>query len=344
MKVLNIISIVIISVWLLPKMCLERIDPDKIGVRKSIDGGVAEEDFLPGWHLSLPLLHSWYELDATLHYLSFNDDSGTALDVRTKENNIIFIDCVIVYRIIPGEAWMIVREGFHATYEDKVKSAAVGILREKLADLSNIDVQDPDKREAAAAAALPAVNGAIRQYHVEATHVTVRAIRFRPQYEEKLQNKQYFVVQGKLDEALQRQSKAAQETETLEKTIDKDIALKTEEWNKKIEELKSQFEVEIASIRAEGVTYDRARRASGDAAYAEAIAEGNLAEAKAKALGEKLRAEALASQAGRTFSAIEAVKGFKLGDVQVNSSSPDFFHRCCSMEAWRRFFLAKGGP
>jgi regulator of protease activity HflC (stomatin/prohibitin superfamily) len=344
LKILNIASIVIISLWMLPKMCLEQIDPDKIGVRKSVDGGVAEEDFLPGWHLSLPLVHSWYELDATLHYLTFNDDKGTALDVRTKENNIIFIDCVIVYRIIPGEAWMIVREGFDATYEGKVKSAAMGILREKLADLSNIDVQDPDKREAAAKVALPAVNSAVRQYHVEATHVTIRAIRFRPQYEEKLQNKQFFVVQGKLDEALQRQSKAAQETDTLEKTIDKDIALKEEEWNKKIEELRSKFEVQIAEIDAEGLTYDRQRRAGGDANFAEMIAEGNLAEAKAKALGEKLRADALASKAGRTFSAIEAVKGFKIGNFEINSSNPDFLQQCCSMEAWRRFFLAEGGP
>lgn len=344
MKTLNIISVAIIVMWLGPKMCLERIDPDKIGVRKSISGGVSEEDFLPGWHLSLPFVHSWYELDATLHYLEFNDEAGTSLDVRTKENNIIFIDCVIVYHIIPGEAWMMVREGFDQTYDTKVKSAAAGILREKLADLSNIDVQDPDKRESAAKLALPAVNEAIRQYHVSATHVTVRAIRFRPQYEEKLQNKQFFVVQGKLDEALQRQSRAAQDTETLEKTIDKEIALKTEEWNKKIEELRSRFEVEIASIDAEGVTYDRKRRADGDAAHDEAIAEGNLAESKAKALGEKLRADALASKAGRTFSAIDAVRGFKLGDIQLNSADPDFLQKCCSMEAWRRFFLSEAGP
>lgn len=344
MKTLNWISAVIVVLWLLPKTCMEQIAPDKIGVRKSVDGGVAEEDFMPGWHLSLPMVHSWYELDATLHYLDFNDEEGTALDVRTKENNIIFIDCVIVYHIIPGEAWKIVQQGFHQTYDAKVKSAAMGILREKLADLSNIDVQDTKKREAAARAALPAVNEAIRQYHVQATHVTLRAIRFRPQYEEKLQNKQYFVVQGKLDEALQRQSKAAQETETLEKSIDKEIALKNEEWNKRIEELRSKFEVEIATIDAEGVTYDRQRRANGDAAHDEAIAEGNLAEAKAKALGEKLRAEALTSQAGRTYSAIEAVKGFKLGDIQLNSASPDFLERCCSMQAWRRFFLAAEGP
>ncbi|MBL8786554.1 MAG: hypothetical protein JNJ59_16745 [Deltaproteobacteria bacterium] len=344
MRVLNIVSAVIVCLWLMPKTCLEQIDPDKIGVRKSIEGGVSEGDYLPGWHLSLPFVHSWYQLDATLHYLDFSDDAGTALDVRTKENNIIFIDCVIVYHIIPGEAWMLVREGLHQTYDAKVKSAAMGILREKLADLSNIDVQDADKREKATAIALPAVNEAIRQYHVAATHVTVRGIRFRPQYEEKLQNKQFFVVQGKLDEALQRQSKAAQDTETLEKTIDKEIALKTEEWNKKIEELKSKFELEIAAIEAEGVTYDRKRRADGDAAHDAAIAEGNLAETRAQALGEKLRSEALASQAGRTYSAIEAVKGFKLGDIQMNSSDPGFLQKCCSMEAWRKFFLAETGP
>ncbi|MFO0748610.1 MAG: SPFH domain-containing protein [Myxococcota bacterium] len=341
MKVLNVISAVVIFIWLMPKMCMEQIDPDKIGVRKSIDGGVSEEDFGPGWHLSLPFVHSWYELDATLHYLEFTDAS--ALDVRTKENNIIFIDCVIVYRIIPGEGWMIVREGFAGSYDDKVKSAAMGILREKLADLSNIDVQSPAKREAAVAIALPAVNTAIRQYHVEATYLTMRSIRFRDAYEEKLQNKQFYVVQGKLDEALQRQSKAAQETETLEKTIDKDIALKIEEWNKKIEELKSKFEVDIATIDAEGVTYDRKRRADGDASHDQATAEGDLAETQAQALGEKLRSEALATQAGKTFSAIEAVRAFQLGDILLNSADPTFFYRFGSMDAWRKFFLPVEG-
>lgn len=341
MKALNIISLVIIGLWIMPKMCLEQVAPDRIGVRKSIEGGIAEADYAPGWHLSVPLVHSWYSLDGTLHYLEFSD--ATVLDVRTKENNIIFIDTVLVYRIIPGEGWMIVREGFVDTYPEKVKSAAVGILREKLADLSNIDVQDPVKRETATKAVLPAVNTAIRQYHVEATHLTMRSIRFRDQYEEKLQNKQYYVVQGKLDEAIQRQSKAAQETETLEKTIDKDIALKVEEWNKKIEELKSKFEVEIAQIEAEGVTYDKKTRAEGDASYAKAQAEGDLAENQAVALGEKLRAEALATRAGRTFSAIEAVRGFQIGDILLNSSDPTFMHRFGSMEAWRKFFLPEGG-
>lgn len=289
MSRLNLISICVIAAWLMPHACLEEISPHRIGVRKSVEGGVSEEDFLPGWHLSLPFLHSWYQLDGTLQYMEFHDDSASALDVRTKENNIIYIDCVIVYRIKPNEAWRIVREGFADTYPTKVRSAAAGVLREQLADLSSLDVQHTARREGATQKALPAINEAVEQYHVEVTHVTVRAIRFRPQYEEKLQNKQFFVVQGKLDEALQRQSKAAQETETLEKTVDKDIALKTEEWNAKIETERKTKEVEIATVTAEGLTYDRKRRAEADALYVQALAEGDLAEAKAQALGEKLR-------------------------------------------------------
>ncbi len=341
MKILNIVSLVIVLLWLSPKMCLDEVRPDQIGIRKSIDGGIAEEDFTPGWHLSLPMIHSWYKLDAMLHYIVWED--ATALDVRTKENNIFYVDAVLAYRVRPGEGWMIVREGFLDTYPDKVKSAAMGVLREQLADLSNIDVQSSDKREASTKAALVAVGKAISQYHVEATHLTLRQIKFRDQYEQKLQNKQLYVVQGKLDEAVRRESKAAQETETLEKTIDKDIALKAEEWNKKIEELRSKFELEIAAIDAEGVTYDRKHRADGDAFHAQARAEGDLAETQAKALGEKLRSEALASQAGRTFSAIQAVRGFQLGDILLNSADPTFFYKFGSMEAWRKFFMPEAG-
>jgi regulator of protease activity HflC (stomatin/prohibitin superfamily) len=340
MSKLNAISLAIILAWLVPHACLEEVPPHRIGVRKSVEGGVAEEDFMPGWHLSLPFLHSWYQLDGVLQYMEFHDDSATALEVRTKENNIIYIDCVIVFRIKPGEAWKIVREGFADSYPNKVRSAASGELREVLADLTSVDVQDPEKREAATLKALPRLNEAVAQYHIEVTHVTVRAIRFRPQYEEKLQNKQFFVVQGKLDEALQRQSKAAQETETLEKTVDKDIALKTEEWNAKIETERKLREVEIADITAQAMAYDRTKRAEADAIYVKALAEGDLAEAKAQALGEKLRSEALVSKAGLTFSAIEAVRAFKLGDMLLNSSDPTFLERCCSMDAWRRFFLA----
>jgi len=57
----------------------------------------------------------------------------------------------------------------------------------------------------------------------------IRSIRFRPEYEQKLQNKQFYIVNGKLDGAMEKVSVARQKTDTLEKTIEKDVALKTEE-------------------------------------------------------------------------------------------------------------------
>ncbi len=337
----QVVSVLIVLTWLFPKACLQTIDPYDIGVRRSLTGGIAEEDFGVGYHISLPLWHRWYELPRTMHYLDFSSDSGQSLDVRTKENNVIIIDVTITYSVVPGQGWRIVKEGLNLDYPAKVKSAALGILRENLAKLSNTDVQDPDQRQRIADETLPVLNEALAQYHVIASHVVLRAITFRSQYEAQLQRKQLFSVQAELDQALKQRSEAEQKTETVEKSIEKDVALKEESWNKEIEELKSEYQIKIAAIEAEAVEYDRRRRAEADAMYTELNAEGDLAEALAEALGEKLKAAAVATRAGRTFSAIEAARRFKLGDVTLNSNEADFLYRFGSMQAWRKFFLGE---
>lgn len=340
-RALQLLSLLVILTWLMPKACLERIDPDTIGVRRSLTGGIAEEDFGVGYHLSIPFLHRWYTLPRTVHYLDFSEDGGEPLDVRTKENNVIIIDVTIPYTVKTGDGWRIAKEGFIADYPAKVKSAALGILRENLAKLSNRDVQDPSKRLAIAEATLPLLNESLAQYHIEASHVVLRAIGFRSQYEAQLQRKQLFSVQAELDQAHKVRSEAEQETETVEKSIEKDVAIKEEQWNHTIEELKSEYQLKIAAIQAEAVEYDRRRRAEADAHYTKLTSEGDLAEALAEALGEKLKAEAVATRAGRTYSAIEAARRFKLGSVTLNSNDPDFLYRFGSMSAWRRFFLGE---
>lgn len=341
MRILNIIAAVTLFIFIAPSMCMERIEPGRVGVRRSLEGGISENDFNVGYHLSLPFWHKWYQVDGTLHYVEYSTESNNAYEIRTKDGNRISFDLTIPYRVKPGQAWKIAREGFADSYDVKVKSTATGVLREVLADLSSLDVQKTEARQAAARKALPALNEALDQYHIEATHVVISAITFPTQYENQLQNKQYFVVQGKLDEARQRELVARQETDTLEKTIDKDIAVKREEWNQKIEELRSKYELEIAQIEAEATGYTRNRKADADAIYATMKAEGDLAEAQAEALGQKLRAEALASKAGRTFSAIEAARRFRLGDVQLNSQDPNFLRQFGGMAAWRQFFLGE---
>lgn len=339
LRILNICAVIFIALVLFPPMCTEQIEPGKIGIRRSIEGGVSKQDFRVGRHWSMPFWHSWYQLDGTIHYLEFLHSNQTALDVRTKENNIIFIDVTLPYRIKEGQAWKIVSEGFADSYPDKVKSTAVGILREQLAELSNLGVQSPEERHKVAKKTLPLLNEALDQYHIEATHVIIRGIRFRSQYEQKLQNKQFFVVQGRLDGVRQRELAAKQITDTLEKTIGKDIALKREEWNSKIELAKADFELQIARIDAEAVAYSRKRRAGADADYSRFVAEGKLAGVLAEALGQRLKSQALASKAGRTYSAILGARKLELGDITLNSSDPTFFIKFGSMAAWRTFLL-----
>jgi len=341
-RIINIICLSFLVLWIFPKLFLTRIEAWELGVRRSLTGGITEEDFTTGYQFSMPLFHSFYRLPRTLQYLDYNDDETDAdagsLEVRTSGNNLIYVDVTIPWRIKPGEAWQIIREGFIGTYPDKVESTATGILRETLAEITNLDIYHTEKRQAMGETILPRLNKALEQYHIVADQVVIRAIRFRPEYEAKLQDKQYFIVQGKLDEALRKESVAIQKTETEEKTIDKEINLKREEWNQKIEELKTQFELQIATIEAEAVQYDRKRRSEADALYAQARAEGDLAEAKAEALGERLKATALASRAGRTYSAITAAENFKLGKIELNSNDPNFLQTFGSMKAWRRFF------
>ena len=343
-RIVRVLCIAVLTLWLFPKLLVTRVEPWEIGVRRSLTGGITEEDYFLGYHLSVPLLHSYYRLPRTIQYLDFNDDpdaEAPTLEVRTRENNIIFVDVSVPWQIKGGGAWQIVREGIVDSYPEKVRSTVTGVLREGLAGLTNADITQPQKRKDTAKSILALLNVQLERYHVVADHVVIRGIRFRPEYEQKLQDKQYYMVQGKLDEALRTQSIAIQATETSEKTIEKEVNLKREEWNGKLEEAKSKFEIEIATINADAMRYDKKRRSEADASYSTAKAEGDLAEAKSAALGERLKSTALASRAGRTYSAMKAAEGFEIGDVQLNSNDPTFLSRFGSMKVWREFFMGE---
>ena len=342
-SIVQIVSILIIVAWLLPKIAVTYIEPDELGVRRSLLGGVAKKDLLQGRAMSVPFLHTMYRLPSTLHYQVFGE--GRALSLRTRENNVIDVDVTIIYEIIPGEAHKIVEQGFIDTYDTKVSSISQGFLREHLAAMSNSDVQIPEEREKVARTAVDPMNLLLAQYSVRVipNGVVIRAISFRPEYEQKLQDKQLYAVQARLDEAKGKEAEAATLTDTDEKAIDRDVKLEVELWNEKIEKAKTVFEIEIADINALALGYDRERRAQADALCSKATATATLAEAKADALGKRLKADALSSPAGRTYSAIIAARNFKLGDITLSSQDPEFLQRFGSMDAWRKFFLSGGG-
>lgn len=345
-RVIQIVSAVVLLSWLFLAFSTTYINPDEIGVRRSVLGGVLAEDLDQGHHVELPLFHTTYRLPKTLHYLEFVEGTTSKvppLELRTRGDNIITVDATVVYRIIEGEGHKIIEEGFGSSYMDKVYSVSRGFLLEHLGQLDNENILDPDQREKIAKEAIEPLTEKLRQYHIEVVDngVVIRRIQFQTTYEERLQAKQLYAVQGQLDKAKQEESAAKQKTDTQQKQIDKDVRIKREEWQQQIETAQAGTTVKIAKIEAEALTYDRRTRAEADASCAEMRAEGDLAQAQAEALGEKLKAEALSTPAGRTYSAIIAARNFDLGDIRLNSRDPRFLREFASMSAWRAMFLAE---
>lgn len=345
-RLIQITSAVLLLAWLFFMLCTTYIEPDEIGVRRSVLGGVSPDDMGQGHHLEMPLFHTTYRLPRTLHYLEFGEggsDRKPPLELRTSGDNVITVDATVIYEIIDGEAHKIIEEGFGGTYHDKVYSVGRGFLLEHLGTLTNQGIQETDEREKVGTSAVAPLNEKLRQYHVQVPPfgVVIRRIRFQDAYEERLQAKQLFAVQGQLDTAKQEESAAKQETDTQAKSIDKDKRIKEEEWQQRIETVQAETTVRIAEVEAEALTYDRRKRSEANASCAELRSEGDLAQAKAEALGERLKAEALSTPAGRTYSAIVAARNFKLGSVRLDSRDPSFLRAFASMNAWRAMFLAE---
>ena len=126
--------IVVVTVLVVRGMLVDNVELGKVGVRRSNIGGVVERDLEPGWRFELVGIHKIIQLPSTYQFLNFLDQN--ALEIRTKDNNIVTIDISVPYRITPGSAWEIVTEGNHVEdgqggyrFQRLTRETTVGVLR-----------------------------------------------------------------------------------------------------------------------------------------------------------------------------------------------------------------------
>lgn len=335
-----------LGLYLLIHALTTRIPVRTIGVRQQLVGssGVEPHDFGMGYALGIFLYHKWHFLDAATHFLDFSAKGeevnegtsygilsssrgktyrrSTALEIRTKDDNTTVIDVTVPYRIIPGRGHRLVQEGLKDAYPERVKSTVESVLREELAKMSSEELYLTDKRMASIKAALPLLNRSLDQFHVEALDILVRQVTFPQGYEDKLQEKQYIKQKAKLDGAMTSQAEEQKKTSTIEKQIVAAEKTLQEEWEKRLQEKKSEYEVTIATIRGETELYDRRVRSEADANYEIAAAKGRLALDQAEALRIELRNKVLNTEGGRILVALKAAENLQLGQVTLNSNDP----------------------
>ncbi len=333
MKTLLLLLVLAILLPILYFGLFENVQPAQIGVKQNLwsGEGVIEQDFGIGLHLGVAGVHRWYFLPARTHFVNFTGETGARdevvqyidpLEIRTTDGNIVKVEVSVSYKIRENEGHKIIAAAAQHFYRDRVASVVTAVLRAELPKLTSEDLQETAKRTKRIAEILPVLDKSISVYHCTAGQILIRKIRFQPEYEEQLQEKQYLRQLANLDIARTRQAEEEKLVNAIERKIQAAELKLNQEWLKRLQEKTSEYEVLVAQIRADAAVYSERTRAEGEAERVISTANGRLAIEKAEALRNELRTRALDSEGGRVLLALSAAENLNLPTVVLNSDDP----------------------
>jgi len=323
-KIPIIIAVIFLAAIILNNMLFKMVPIDKIGIKINKWGGLVEEDYGVGLKFSLIGIYEWKFLDATTQFINFskNEKGADPLIIRTADNNEVYVDVTIPYRIIRGNGFNLVKGGLEETYKDRVELISKSVLRSELAKLSPKKIISTEFREEVAAGALIKLNEKLKKVHVKADYVLIRSFYFlNKKVESTIQEMQYLRQEKLLKDAQLKENNAKLDTSKIQTEIINAEKAEIENGNKKIEELKSKYEIQIAELERKKNNYDKRVRAEGDAKRAVLESQGKLKMAKADALKIQLEAKLLKSKGGKIFIAKQVAENIDLGNIKLNSNS-----------------------
>jgi regulator of protease activity HflC (stomatin/prohibitin superfamily) len=246
----------VLALWIVPSVLFTTIEPGTVGVRQSALSGVSAEDLEPGWRVRIPGMHKVIVLPS--HYIMLeyvSDDSGQSLQIRTKDNNIVGLDVSVPVRIRPGEAHDVVEAGNHALDSDGrhrfqrlAQDTTISVLRERLAELDSPGFYTTDRRVEVTQKTLEVLNQALAKLHLEAEAVLVRAVTFRTEYENQLQQIQLNEQNKLLDQARERVAEQQQQLDNYVQGTRALAAAREQEWLKRQAELERAYQVGFLDI------------------------------------------------------------------------------------------------
>lgn len=254
-RIAKLVVVGAIALWVVPAMCVARVEPSEIGVRQSATSGVLDEDLGPGWHWRVPGIHKLILLPSSYFMLDYSDDTKSGLVIRTKDNNTVELDVTVPIRIKPGGAHALVAAGNHVKdpdgrfrYQRLAEENATSVLREEMATLDSVGFYSTDRRLAASQAALDALNKQLAPMHLEAQAVFVRGVTFRAEYEKQLQQIQLNEQNKLLDAASQKLAVEQQKLDNFVQGTSAQVAARQQDWIKRQAELERAYQVGLLDV------------------------------------------------------------------------------------------------
>jgi regulator of protease activity HflC (stomatin/prohibitin superfamily) len=263
-KFANIFVFSFVALFALRAIALTQVEVGQVGVRYNNAMGLQKEDMDPGYHFELAGLQRIWRLPSKFLVLSYSE--GTALSIRTKDNNTVTVDVSVPYRIRQGEAWQIMDAGNHLAEGDGrfrfqrfAEQTTTDVLRGHLAQLRSEDFYNTDRRLAVSANTLTALNEKLAPYHLEANTVLIRAAYFRDEYESQLAQIQFNEQQKLLDGAKRAVATKQQSLDNFTQQTNAMISAKEQDWGKRIATLDRAYQVGLVDT-GEDRTPGAARR------------------------------------------------------------------------------------
>jgi len=266
--------------------------------------GVESKAYAPGaTFVFLPLVNDWHTFDTKLQNLEFTlhrnrGDRSTKDDLlfKTIDGNDISLDVIIVYRIDPSKAYLILQNV--ASNNEELRDKVVRIIarsrpRDIFGELKTEEFYVAADREGQAKKAKTVLQQMLEPMGIIVEKVLTKDYRFNPKYQKAIEDKKV------ADQKVER-NKSAQHAAR-------------EEYKRKLEEVRGEVNKIIADVDGE---YLRAK-IKVDAFYEKQklLAEAIRAEGIAQAKGIREMNDAMASAGGEALVKLEiaqALQGKKI--------------------------------
>ena len=308
---------------------------DQVGVKTVIWGikrGVVQKDYAPGWHSYIRGIDAWDLYDVTVQTLNLTREARTEdgklepreLPIRTADDYTVTVDIIVKYQIKEGKAHKIRQEiGPFDRYKVFVENETRDVARGVLGKMTEKDLYDPDEKRKRAEESKRLLASKLEFRHVDVIDWLILDMRFDAQLERKIKN----VKLAELDELLNIAKEKAVNQRGITLTIDADteaLAQKIESDKEgQIVSLKAAMDTRVTDIIATANKFLVMQKAKGDHYEHVKIAAGELLIDKAKAIGERLRREAMTGLGGDLIVALEAARNINLDDIIVSTQDID---------------------
>lgn len=307
----------------------ERVPADAIAVRQVqwAGGGIEGRDHAPGLHLRVPGRDLWHQLRAGTHLIVFapTESGGThaRLEVATVGGETCLVSVVVPYRILPGEANLLVQEGMRTDYPVRAVAICRRVLLEELGTLTAEEFADPSARARVEAAMLGRLRTELAVAHLEPLDALIGEFFFDETYEQKMLERQ-LESQAQLTQAslLERHQQERLNTEERERQEDAEAAL-LREFALREEALRDAHAQRLTELERDARQEREALLAEAEVEALQLRNEGELALAAAEDLRRSLLDAALQSPGGRLHVARQAAQNLRFGRVTLDPSRPE---------------------